>query len=216
MALVICDVWDRHWSSGATDRVNSLAPRIDNFCRELRDAGALIVHAPSETIGAYTGTPARQRIEGVIKEGPPEYVAIPPLPIDAEGGGSDSEDSFPPETQVWSRQHDAIMIDDSCDVVTDDGGELATYLRASGRRTVLVAGVHTNMCILERSFGLRALVGWGFSAALVADLTDAMYDPARSPYVSHEEGTELVVRYIEAFVAPTTTSPDMALCRAAS
>ena len=33
--------------------------------------------------------------------------------------------------------------------------------------------------------------------ALIRDLTDTMYNPARPPYVSHEEGTRLVVGYIE-------------------
>ena len=33
-----------------------------------------------------------------------------------------------------------------------------------------------------------------------------MYDPATAPYVSHETGTELVIGYIEAFIAPTTRS----------
>jgi hypothetical protein len=39
--------------------------------------------------------------------------------------------------------------------------------------------------------------------ALIRDLTDALYNPARPPYVSHEEGTRLVVEYIEKFWCPT-------------
>lgn len=56
-----------------------------------------------------------------------------------------------------------------------------------------MTGVHTNLCVLSRSFGLAALVGYGLSPVLVSALTDAMYDPRRPPYVSHEEGTRLVV-----------------------
>ena len=67
-------------------------------------------------------------------------------------------------------------------------------------------GVHTNMCILNRSFAIKQMVRWGVEIALIRDLTDAMYNPAFSPYVSHDEGTQLVISYIEKFWCPTTES----------
>jgi hypothetical protein len=50
------------------------------------------------------------------------------------------------------------------------------------------------------------MVRWGVEICLVRDLTDAMYNPAFSPYVSHDEGTQLVIGYIEKFWCPTTDS----------
>lgn len=44
---------------------------------------------------------------------------------------------------------------------------------------------------------------------LVRDLTDAMYNPKDSPYVSHDEGTQLVIGYIEKFWCPTIMSSDL-------
>src|SRR2546426_8244726 len=35
--------------------------RMNQVAHALRDAGALIVHAPSDTMAFYAGTPARQR-----------------------------------------------------------------------------------------------------------------------------------------------------------
>ncbi len=64
-------------------------------------------------------------------------------------------------------------------------------------------GVYTNMCVLNRSFGIKQMVKWGVNIALVRDLTDAMYNPAMPPYVGHNEGTQLVVSYIEKFWCPT-------------
>ena len=49
----------------------------------------------------------------------------------------------------------------------------------------------------------------GIPVALVRDLTDTMYNPARPPYVSHDEGTRLVVEYIEKFWCPTIMSSDL-------
>ena len=70
-------------------------------------------------------------------------------------------------------------------------------------------GVHTNMCVLNRSFGIKAMTRRGVDVMLCRDLTDAMYDPAKPPYVSHDEGTRLVVEYIEKFWCPTITSEDL-------
>jgi hypothetical protein len=36
-----------------------------------------------------------------------------------------------------------------------------------------------------------------------------MYNPAMPPYVSHEQGTRLVVEYIEKFLCPTVKSGDI-------
>jgi nicotinamidase-related amidase len=215
VAVVICDMWDRHWSAGATLRVGALAPKVDAFCTRMREAGCLIVHAPSGTMDAYASHPARQRALECSEAGqlvttaPTEATSLPPLPIDDTGGGSDTEDPFPVGHKAWARQHEAIHIHDDLDIITDEGGLLASYLKSEDRDQVLMTGVHTNMCVLHRSFGLIALGSMGFACVLVADLTDAMYDPARSPYVNHDEGTQLVVKYIESFVAPTTLSNEV-------
>jgi hypothetical protein len=51
---------------------------------------------------------------------------------------------------------------------------------------------------------------WGVQCVLIRDLTDAMYNPARSPYVSHSAGTGLVIEHIEKYWAPTITSNELA------
>lgn len=70
-------------------------------------------------------------------------------------------------------------------------------------------GVHTNMCVLNRPFAIKQMARWGVDVMLVRDLTDTMYNPARPPYVSHEEGTRLVVEFIEKFWCPTIASADL-------
>ena len=70
-------------------------------------------------------------------------------------------------------------------------------------------GVHTNICVLGRSFAIKQMVKWGLDVALVRDLTDALYNPARPPYVSHDEGTRLVIEFIEKFWCPSVSSGDI-------
>ena len=209
-ALLLCDMWDRHWSRGATERVSALAPRINRLAAVLRDQGVLIVHAPSETMDYYGDAPARKRIAR-FPTAPLDRlrrIELPPLPIDDSDGGSDTGET--PWYKAWTRQHPAIAIDQERDVISDDGNQIVGFLRSRGIERVLFTGVHTNMCVLQsRSFSLKALAELGVEVYLVRDLTDAMYNPARPPYVDHDAGTQLVVEYIEKFLCPTVSSDDL-------
>ena len=52
-AIIICDMWDRHWCVEATDRVAEMAPKLNSVVGIARSRGALIVHAPSGTMDFY-------------------------------------------------------------------------------------------------------------------------------------------------------------------
>src|SRR5262245_19336904 len=43
-AIVICDMWDKHWCAGATKRVGEMAPRMNDVVSKARQQGALIIH----------------------------------------------------------------------------------------------------------------------------------------------------------------------------
>ncbi len=207
-ALIICDMWDKHWSCGAAKRAAAMAPTVNELASRLRDKGALIIHAPSDTLEFYSDHPARMRLAEVASAVLPEPLPMidPPLPVDDSDGGSDTGEAD--QRKVWSRQHPDIEIRD-VDAISDDGREIYSLLRQVGIRTVLMAGVHTNMCVLNRSFGIKNLVRWGLNTTLVRDLTDAMYNPAMPPYVTHDRGTELVVEHIERYWCPTSTSSSL-------
>ncbi len=208
-AIVVCDMWDNHWSRGAAERVDLLAPRMNEVLQVARRKGMHIIHAPSDTMSFYAETPARRRMRAAPYISPPAEVdrPEPPLPIDDSDGGSDTGETE--EQRVWTRQHDAIEIDHTVDGISDNGQEIYNYLQQMGIRQVLIMGVHTNMCILNRSFGIKQMVKWGINIALVRDMTDAMYNPACAPYVNHDVGTQLVVGYIEKFWCPTIHSSDL-------
>ena len=72
-----------------------------------------------------------------------------------------------------------------------------------------MTGVATNMCVLGRSFGIRSLINAGMNVILVRDLTDTMYNPEMPPFVSHDEGTQLVVEHIEKYWSPSVLSKDL-------
>jgi len=206
-AIVICDMWDKHWCRGATERVGGLVTRMAPFLEAARKQGIQIIHAPSETMDFYRDAPQRKRILAIGKIDPPAALDLPdpPLPIDDKGGGCDTPDQF---YKAWTRENPGLPIADT-DVISDNGSEIYSFLRERGIRNLLVMGVHANMCILNRSFAIKQMTKWGIRCILVRDLTDAMYSPQDRPWVSHQRGTELVIEHIEKYWAPTTTSADL-------
>lgn len=209
IAIIICDVWDNHWSRGAVVREEKLIPQMNRCVAAARNRGAHIIHAPSETMDRYTDHPARQRmLTTPLVETPPDLPhEVPPLPVDASDHGSDTGETT--TFKAWQCQHPDLLIDIENDLISDDGHEIYSYLQQHGIEQVLIMGVHTNMCVLNRSFAIKQMVRWGVDIALVRDLTDTMYNPAMPPYVSHEEGTRLVVEYIEKFWCPSILSEDL-------
>lgn len=209
VAIIVCDVWDSHWCRGARERLDELLPTMDRALREARTQGCSIIHAPSGTLDFYADSTALQRtiaVEPVQLPTGSDH-ADPPLPIDDADGGADTGET---ETyKAWSRQHPDIHIDEACDWISDDGRQIYSVLHHLEIEQVLIIGVHTNMCILHRSFGIKQMVRWGVNIALIRDLTDAMYNPAMRPYVPHEAGTQLVVEFIEKFWCPTIDSQQL-------
>jgi len=139
-------------------------------------------------------------------------------PIDQSDGG---EDDDPIEHKQWAeklasegrnprapwrQQIPSISIDSNLDFVSDSGNEIWNILESKGIKQIIICGVHTNMCVLGRPFGLRQLSVHGKNVALIRDLTDTMYNPLCWPYVNHFSGTDLIIDHIERYVCSTTTS----------
>lgn len=213
-AILICDMWDQHWCAGASRRVAALAIRMAPVVDAARAHGIQIIHAPSDTMDFYKDWPQRQRMLRVAKVAPPSPLGLsdPPLPIDDRGGGCDTGGA---QYKAWTRETAALSVRDQ-DVVSDDGAEIYSFLRARGIRNLLVMGVHVNMCVLNRPFGIKNMANWGMHCVLLRDLTDSMYDPGDRPYVSHDRGTELVVEHIEKYWCPSAASADFMKAMAAN
>jgi nicotinamidase-related amidase len=209
-AIIICDMWDKHWCKGATTRVESLARRMEPVLERARAKSILIIHAPSETMSYYANAPGRVLAQRAVKvDLPADNIPIanePPLPIDDRDGGCDTPGDK--EHKAWQRETPLLEIAPG-DVISDNGHEIYNVLREHGINAVLMMGVHANMCILNRSFGIRQLTKWGMHCILVRDLTDAMYNPASAPHVSHSAGTELVIEHIERFWSPSVLRDDL-------
>ena len=214
-AIIICDMWDEHWCKGATTRVTELAPHMNKVLGTAREKGMLIVHSPSDCMKYYEAFPQRKiaqqyaRPDDKYEEGrtllPSEKDAV--WPIDQSNGGCDDtprcEERYP-----WKKQTGLLDINEK-DVITDSGPEMARMFKDKGINRVILMGVHTNMCVIARPFGLRNMINYGMNVALMRDLTDVMYDSRQAPFVNHFNGLGLMVEYIEKYIAPTVLSTDL-------
>ncbi len=213
-AIVICDMWDDHYCRNAARRVAEMAPRMNQVIARARQQGVLIIHCPSGCMDKYADTPQRQ----LALQAPPVETEIPlerwcyldkdheaALPID---DSEPCDDEKPRERiRFYSKQIDTLEIKPG-DAITDNAQ--AYYLmRQRGITNVIIMGVHTNMCVLGRPFGIRQMVYQGQNVALMRDLTDSMYDPRMAPYVSHFTGNDLVNEHVERHWCPTITSADI-------
>lgn len=228
-ALIICDMWDSHHCVNAVRREAEIAPRVDAFAKELRGRGATIIHAPSSCMDHYQNHPARKRaqaiplatnmptdIESWCDQIPSEEAAA--YPIDQAEGGEDDDPADHAQwaeqlkaigrnpRSPWLAQCSAIEIDAQRDFISDSGPEIWSVLSDKKIANVILVGVHTNMCVLGRPFGLRRLAAAGKNVVLARDLTDTMIDPNAWPYANHFTGTELIISHIERYVCPTISS----------
>jgi nicotinamidase-related amidase len=220
-AIIICDMWDTHTCKMSAQRVAAMAPRMNQVITTARSLGVMIIHAPSNTMKFYEGTPWRRRMQQapmapsaspVLARCPREPVESHEFPIDDTKGGCDdpivkniNESTGP---YPWTREHPAIDIV-GFDGVSENGQEIYNFCKQEGITNIALMGVHTNICILNRGFGIRQMTRLGFQVVLVRDMTDSMYDPRERPFVSHARGTELVIEHIESKWCPTVLSDDL-------
>ena len=214
-ALVICDMWDKHWCAGATKRVGEMAPRMNALVVAARKKGALIIHCPSDTLDFYKDTPQRKLAQDAPKSETKialqRWVKLDParegpLPIDDSDGGCDCQPQCA-QGRAWKCQIEVIGIEKD-DAITDSG-EAFHLMQQRGIENVIVMGVHTNMCVLGRPFSIRQMVMQGKNVVVVRDMTDSLYNPRKTPFVNHFSGTDLVIDHIEKYWCPSILSSDL-------
>lgn len=222
-AIVVCDMWDDHWCKSASARVAELAGPMNAMLKKARGEGVFIIHAPSTTVGFYQNSPARR----LALEAPFSKSKVPlstaerwgttwcwpdksreiDLPIDDSDMGCDCQTKCTIR-DAWKRQIAAIDIMDG-DAITDHGQETVNLLEHRKIENVILVGVHLNMCVLGRPFGIRQMVNIGKNVALMRDMVDTMYNPEKSPKVDHFRGTDLVVAHVERYWCPSFESTDI-------
>lgn len=217
-AIIICDMWDGHFCRLAAQRVGAMVPRMNQVVSAARSHGVMVIHAPSGTVDLYADTPYRKRMQQAPLAKAPDgwqfskwcdcdLTREPELPVDVSKQSCD-DPIVGAAVRQFSKQHPGIDII-GYDGISDSGQEIWNFCEANGIKNIVLMGVHTNMCVLGRPFGIRAMVKLGRNVVLARDLTDAMYDPRQPPFVSHARGTEMVIEHIEKYWCPSIVGADL-------
>jgi hypothetical protein len=174
--------WRKKPLVASLDPMTNVELRRDERVLELaRTKSILIIQAPSEAMPYYANPPGRLLAERAPKVNPPaDIVPIDkesPLPIDDSDGGCDT----PGDKEYTASQRETSLLKiEPGDVISDNGHEIYNLLHEHGINTVIMMGVHANICILNRGFAIRQLTKWNIHCIFVRDLTDARYNPASS------------------------------------
>ncbi|MEM7015433.1 MAG: cysteine hydrolase family protein, partial [Verrucomicrobiota bacterium] len=165
--IVICDMWNDHYCRNAARRVTEMAPRMNETIKAARAMGVLIIHCPSGCMDQYADTPQRK----LAMDAPEVKTEIPleswcylnaknesPMPVLTEQP-CDDDPPLRERKRFYERQIDILEIAEG-DAITDSK-EAFYLMKQRGIENVIIIGVHTNMCVLGRPFGIRQMVMQG-------------------------------------------------------
>jgi nicotinamidase-related amidase len=214
-AVVVIDMWDRHWCETYTQRVANMVPRMKQTLAAARKLGVIVVHAPSDVLNVYGDAPQRRAMQDFPLAEPPKFTHFdPPKPP----GPTDRCECSPDQPckrkhKAWSRQHPDLEIA-TVDLIGDcnNGRELFNVCAARNIDTLIYMGVASNMCVLNRSMGILNMTRHGLRTLVMADQVNAISangigpDGRPDPNFTPAKGTAQVQRYIEQHVAPTLES----------
>ena len=99
-------------------------------------------------------------------------------PAAPDGGGCTCGNERCPVNYGWDGMHPDLVIGEH-DLMPNDQQMLYSLCRQRGITHLIYMGVHTQVCLLGKSVGLRAMSEAGLECVLARDLTDAhgKYDP---------------------------------------
>ncbi|MEW6156203.1 MAG: cysteine hydrolase family protein [Verrucomicrobiota bacterium] len=218
-AIVVIDMWDRHWCSTYTKRTGALVPRMNSTLAAARAAGIQVVFAPSGVLEFYKEFPQRKAVAELPHHPLPARREFnPPALPWTNSGGCECGPARPCQSRsAWTRQHPDLKIE-MTDLIgnCDNVQELHNLCQNRKIKTLIYAGVASNMCVCHRGFGMLNMMRLGYECLLVRDLVEAIsgngFDPdknALDPALTPERGSEIVLHHIERHIASSISSAQL-------
>ena len=201
VGVIAVDVWNYHWCKTATMRVDAIVPRMNKALDAARALGMTVMLCPSDVVDNYVGYPQREAIFVLPKVSVPSVVSItcPPVP---DAGGCACGRERCAGNYGWDGMHPELRIGPA-DLMPDTQAEVYAICQKYALTHLIYVGFHTQVCLLGKPMGLRAMKTAGLHCVLARDMTDAHpgYDPSRNftPDLNTEQGVE----HFEKHLAPT-------------
>jgi hypothetical protein len=201
IGVIAVDVWNYHWCKTATMRVDAIVPRLNQALDAARALGMTVMLCPSDVVDNYVGYPQREAIFNLPKLPVPSVldVTCPPVP---DAGGCACGQERCATNYGWDAMHPNLRIAPA-DLMPDTQAEVYAICQKYGLTHLIYLGFHTQVCLLGKPMGLKAMKSAGLTCLLARDMTDAHpgYDPARG--FTPDLNTAQVVEHFEKHLAPT-------------
>ncbi len=200
VGIVVVDMWNYHWCKTSTERVGALVPRMNRCLEVARAQGMTIFLCPTDVADNYVGTPMVEKVIAIDPLPLPQvtHVVCPAAP---DGGGCTCGPERCHVNYGWDGMHPDLIVGTD-DLMPNDPGRLYAICKQRGITHLVFMGVHTQVCLLGKSIGLKAMTEAGFHCYLSRDLTDAhgRYEPGVE---TPDDFTAKVVAHFEKHLAPT-------------
>lgn len=209
-AIIICDVWDKHWDLGAEKRMNVLAQKINDFIKIATALGMTIIHSPHDTDTYYSNHPCfipERYID-------PSIDIIDPLSIwnvyhRIESPIKPVSKQY--ETKlVWTMQNSAIEINDS-DYISTDSYRIFGLLKSLNVENIFYVGCHLNACIMWRPLGVIQAKHLYYNVFFIEELIDILYDVTNVPYINHEQALVVIKDFIRSFFTDSVSTKEFTI-----
>ena len=201
VGVIAVDVWNFHWCKTATMRVDAIVPRMNRALDAARALGMTVMLCPSDVVDNYVGYPQREVVFALPKVPVPSVVNVtcPPVP---DAGGCACGRERCAVNYGWDGMHPALHIG-KADLMPDTQAEVYAICAKHGLTHLIYVGFHTQVCLLGKPMGLKAMKSAGLRCVLARDMTDAHpgYDPSRN--FTPDLNTEQVVEHFEKHLSPT-------------
>jgi hypothetical protein len=201
VGVIAVDVWNFHWCKTATMRVDAFVPRLNRALDAARDLGMTVMLCPSDVVDNYVGYPQRETVLALPKVTVP-IVSEVQCPDAPDAGGCACGRERCAVNYGWDAMHPGLRIA-AADLMPDTQAEVYAICQQLGLTHLIYVGFHTQVCLLGKPMGLKAMKSAGLRCVLARDMTDAHpgYDPARQ--FTPDLNTAQVVEHFEKFLAPT-------------
>jgi hypothetical protein len=206
VGVIAVDVWNFHWCKTAAMRIDAIVPRLNEALAGARALGMTVMLCPSDVVDNYVGYPQRESVLALPKYPVPVVVNVTYPPASLAGGCACGRERCG-VTYGWDAMHPDLRIADA-DLMPNTQAEVYAICKKYGLTHLIYVGFHTEVCLLGKPTGLRAMKSAGLHCLLARDMTDAhpCYDQARN--LAPDLNTGRVVAFFEKYLAPTISFQD--------
>lgn len=216
MALVLVDCWDRHYLKSYLERTDQIIrEKIVPVVDACHDAGITVVHAPSPAQAKrYPQWLQYASDEDLFTPPPPSHQPDWPPQQFRSRSGDYQQFAKPPGAvvQAWR-----VVEADQRRIVQELEPRDDEFVVASGRQLhrlcrhrkimhLIYVGFATNMCVVGRDYGMRAMQQRGYNVILLRDCTTGI---EAHDTIDTMALTQAAIREVEMLLGFTSTSDSL-------